>query len=360
MWYMPVKAYDAATNGFVNGILTCKDGAYAFAPKPLACDPEIYLSPGFIDMHTHILDGFGVFGTNADEIGYKTGTCLTVDAGTVGAYTIDGFRKYVEPTIQTNVKLFLCISPIGVIYHHEYNAMQYLDPDEAARVVSENRDVISGVKVRIGSEVIRHEGVEPLRLASEAARKAGVPMMVHVGGLPPYITQVEPYMEKGDIITHCFNGRGGDMWNADGSPSEAVQKMLARGVILDVGHGGGSFSFDVCERAVQYGGLPKFSIGTDLHSGSRLKYAISMPDVLSKMYGIGLPLNDILYGVTALPAQILGLADWCALDKLENATLFRMEDRVAQYHDCHGGVRTYDKRITPVGVILRGQWKDLA
>lgn len=359
MWQMLVKAYEAAANKFVNGVLTYQNGVYGFTPKECASEPEVYLSPGFIDLHTHILDGFGVFGTEADGIGYTRGTCLTVDAGTVGAYTIKGFRKYVEPTIRTNVKLFLCISPIGVIFHHEYNAMQYLDADEAACVAMENRDIVSGIKVRIGSEVIRHEGIEPLRLASEAARKAGIPLMVHVGGLPPYITQVEPFMEKGDIITHCFNGRGGDMWNTDGSPTDAVQKMLDRGVILDVGHGGGSFSFDVCERAIRHGGLPLFCVGSDLHSGSRRKYAMSLPDVMSKMYGIGLPLNDLLYGVTALPAQILRLNDWCSLDRMENATLFRIENHEAQYEDCHNATRTYQKRIAPVGVILRGEWVEL-
>ncbi|MHB8063446.1 MAG: hypothetical protein ACYDG2_12575, partial [Ruminiclostridium sp.] len=124
---MNVNYYDAETNSFKKGLLKKDDLRYYVEPiEDESFEAELYLSPGWIDIHTHIFDGFGMFGVNADEIGWKHGTCLVVDAGTVGDFTIDGFKKYVVPTIETNFKLFLCVSPIGVIFHHEYNAMQYL------------------------------------------------------------------------------------------------------------------------------------------------------------------------------------------------------------------------------------------
>lgn len=283
---------------------------------------------------------------------------MLVDAGTVGDYTIQGFRKYVEPTIKTNFKLFLCISPIGVIFHHEYNAMEYLNVKSTFRTIEANRDIISGVKVRIGSEVIRHEGIEPLRMASEAAGMANLPLMVHIGGVPPHLTEVEPFLKKGDILTHCFNGRGGDAWNVDGTPSASMEKLLARGVILDVGHGSGSFSFEVCRKAIQQG-LPKICIGTDLHSHSRYKSVFNMATTLAKMLGLSMALEDIIYGVTKLPAEILGIQDWCDLSDIRNATLFRIRHEPLTYEDsCNQSMR-FDRRIIPEGVFLNGDFYDI-
>ena len=260
------------------------------------------------------------------------------------------------PAIETNIRLFLCISPIGVIFHHDYNAMQYLDADRCAACIAEYPGLISGVKVRMGSETIRHEGLEPLRLASLAARKANVPMMVHVGGNPPYLKDIEPYFEKGDILTHVFNGRGGDVWNPDGTPSDALQKLIDRGVWLDVGHGSSSFDFNVFERAIRHP-LPRVLMGTDLHQSSVKKLVRSMPVLLSKLYGCGVSLEDILYGVTAGPAMALGLTDWCRLSTVRNATLFRIVDHTEAYEDCQGNTRTFHRAFLTEGVILNGKYR---
>jgi len=355
---LSVQAYDAMSNSFYPARIRKRNGKY-HAEKSGASDPvsDLYLSPGWIDLHTHINDGFGLFGTNADDIGYKSGVCMVVDAGTVGDYTISGFRKYVEPTIKTNFKLFLCISPIGVIYHHDYNAMEYLNVENTVRTINNNRDIISGVKVRIGSEVIRHEGIEPLRLASEAARLADLPLMVHIGGNPPYITDVEPFLKPGDVVTHCFNGRGGDGWHADGTPAAAMQRLIDRGVVLDVGHGGSSFSFEVCAKALKHP-LPKFGISTDLHAFSRIRPVYDMATTLTKLLGMSLSLEDVMYGVTKIPADVLRLGEWCDISEIRNGTLFRMEHKPGHYEDCEGQTMTFDRRIVPAGVILNGQFHD--
>lgn len=351
-----VRYYDAAQNRLRNGLLCGENGNWRvdhLDDGPAHTD--LFLSPGWIDMHTHIFDGVGLFGTRAEDIGYRTGVCMLVDAGTVGEYTLDGFTRYVAPTLTTPYRLFLCISPIGVIFHHDYNAMQYLDADRCAACIEANRDQIAGVKVRMGSETIRHEGLEPLRLASLAARKAGVPMMVHVGGNPPYLKDMVPYFERGDVLTHAFNGRGGDLWQADGTPSPALATLLEKGVILDVGHGSSSFDFDVFERALRHP-LPRFLIGSDLHQSSVKKLVRNMGVLLSKMYGCGMSLEDILYGVTRGPAQVLGLADWCRLDPLSNATLFRIADHTETYEDCQGNTRTFHKTFRVTGTILNGAY----
>jgi len=353
-----VKIYNAENNCFEYGVVR-KEGDRYHADKSDTSDysTKIYLTPGWIDLHTHINDGFGMFGINADEIGYKTGVCMVADAGTTGDFTIAGFRKYVEPTIKTNIKLFLCISPIGIIFNHEYNAMEYLSAENTVRTIEANRDIICGVKVRIASGVIRHEGLEPLRIASKAARIADLPLMVHIGGNPPYLSEIEPFMKKGDILTHCFNGSG-DAWMEDGTPSTAMKRLIERGIILDVGHGGGSFSFDVCRKAVMQG-LPKICISTDLHALSRHNFVHDMATTLSKMLAVSMPLEDIIHGITKLPAGILRLDNWCDLSTIRNGTFFRIDEVPSVYSDCCGKSVSFNRRIVPLGVVINGAFFDL-
>ncbi len=356
---MNVKYFDATRNKFFSGTLEASGSTFSVISKDTDTPTDIFLTPGWIDMHTHIFDGVGLFGTNADSIGYKTGVCLNVDAGTVGSYTIEGFKKYIAPSFKTNYKLFLCISPIGVIFHHEYNALEYLDVNECITTINENRDCISGVKVRIGSETIRHEGIIPLKKASEVARKTDLPLMVHVGGTPPHLKDMVDYFEKGDIITHAFNGRGNnDLWDSDGNPKPALELLLNKGVILDVGHGGGSFDFDVFEKAYSKG-LPKILCGSDLHKGSEKKCVYNMGTLLSKLYGCGMTLEDLIYGVTSGPAKVLRLQEWCNMDRLNNATLFKIVKETAEYEDCEQKKRVFHKKIKPIAVILNNEYVSL-
>lgn len=356
---MKVKYYEAETNSFKNGLLKGEGLRHYVEPvEEENFKTGLYLSPGWIDIHTHIFDGFGLFGINADKIGWNHGVCLVVDAGTVGDFTINGFKKYVAPTIKTNFRLFLCVSPIGVIFHHEYNAMQYLDTDRTVETINQNRDFVSGIKVRIGSEVIRFEGVEPLKIASAVARKTGLPLMVHIGGVPPYFEDIEPYLSEGDVLTHVFNGRGTGVWNADGTPTEAMRKVIDKGVHLDVGHGSASFDFDVFRKAALHP-LPRLLIGTDLHAYSINRGALNMETTLSKMLGLGVKLEDIMYGVTKGPAQVLHLDKWCDMSNLQNATMFRVVDKEKVYTDSNGNSYTFAMAIEPVAVILNNQLIEL-
>ena len=357
---MLVRYYHAADERFYNGRLRQVGDTYYV--EHLDDGPArggLYLSPGWIDLHTHIFDGFGLFGTNGDAIGCQTGVCLTVDAGTVGEYTYPGFMRYVAPALRTNFRLFLCISPIGVIFHHDYNAMEYLSAERTMEFVQRHPQWIAGIKVRMGSETIRHEGLEPLRIASEAAHGLGLPMMVHIGGLPPYLADMEPFFAKGDIVTHAFNGRGGDAWGADGRPSQAMRRLIEKGVVLDVGHGSSSFDFTVLEAALRHP-LPKLTFGSDLHVHSRQHYVHHMGCLLSKLYGCGISLEELMYGLTKGPAQILRLPRWCDLQPLHNATLFKIVNREQTYEDCQGNRRTFAKAIEPVAVILNGSYMALA
>jgi len=164
-------------------------------------------------------------------------------------------------------------------------------------------------------------------------------------------------MKKGDILTHCFNGSG-DAWNDDGTPSTPLKRLIERRVILDVDHGAGSFSFDVCRKAVMQG-ISKICISTDFHARSRYNFDHDMATTLSKMLAVSIPLEDIIHGVTKLPADILRLNNWYDLSIIWNATLFRIDNVPSVYSDCYGKSISFDKRIVPVGVIINGIFYDL-
>lgn len=352
---MYIKYYDVKTHRFQTGEFTLDDGKFHIVPVQKEIMPQYYISPGWIDMHTHIFDGVGTYGIEADRVGYHSGTCMVVDAGTIGEHTIKGFRKYVMPTIRTHFKIFLCISPVGVIFNYEYNALESIDVERTVKAVEENRDIVSGIKVRMGSEVIRHEGLAPLKMASDVAKRVNLPLMVHIGGTPPAIEDVEPFMKRGDILTHCFNGRSAGLWNEDGTPSVTMNKLIDKGVRLDIGHGAGSFNFNVFERAIQHD-IPKFTCGTDLHANGVRMYSFDLSTMLTKVWGSGVSLEDTIWGVTTGPAEILGLDNWGTLDgDIQNATIFEVFDNDKRvYYDCNKNARSYHKGIRAVANILNG------
>ena len=360
-----VNAYDAKTNAFYGAEFTIEgDNISLRKISDDALDTNQYLSPGWIDPHTHLFDEMGVFGAKADDMGVNRGVHMVVDAGTIGAYTIDTFRKYVLPTIETKVKVFLNISPIGCLFQGENIVLQMMDADHIQNTIEcvrRNLDIVVGVKVRMDGRMMSDEQLRPLGLAERVAYELKMPLMLHVAQPPPKLSDMEPYLKKGDIITHCFSGQRPGLWEDDGRPTRALQACLDRGVRLDIGHGAGSFSFDVFDKALAHG-LPKVTMGTDLHRPSMAGPVKTMSNFVSKMYGLRLPLNEIIWGLTQGPADILGLEGWCDLDKsLKNLTLFEIapDDERRPQMDTVGQVRYFNHIVKVTGVVYDGEFRPI-
>ena len=218
-----------------------------------------YVTPGLIDVHVHVFPGVSHFGIEPDPTCLARGATTVVDAGSAGADTFPGFRKYLIEVSETRILAQLNISSQGMLSRHvgEFALPEYADVDACCRMIEQHRDLILGVKVRLtkNSIVAQSAGMTPLHRAREAADAAGLPIMVHPqAAWCDSIDDILKVMKKGDILTHTFHGSACGIMDGDsGKVRASVLDAIERGVIFDVGHGAGSFSWDVVEAAMAEG-----------------------------------------------------------------------------------------------------------
>jgi len=202
------------------------------------------------------------------------------------------------------------ISTIGLAGHPvgESLNLAYLDAERAARAVRAFQGFCLGVKVRQAAGIVGENGIEPLRRAVQAAELAGPParVMVHSFQRPAALPDQLALLRPGDIITHCFNAESG-LCGPNRRVIPAARAAREQGIRFDVGHGRGSFSWEVARLAVQDGFWPD-TISTDLHARSVNFPAIDLPTTLSKFLHLGLPLEEVIARATVAPAQLINSA----------------------------------------------------
>ena len=322
-----------------------------------------YVTPGLIDVHVHVFPGVSFLGVEPDPTCLARGVTTVVDAGSAGADTFPGFRKYVIEVSQTRILAQLNISSQGMLSRHvgEFALPEYADVDACCRMIEQHRDLILGVKVRLtkNSIVAQSAGMTPLHRAREAADAAGLPIMVHPqAAWCDSIDDILKVMKKGDILTHTFHGSACGIMDGDsGKVRASVLDAIERGVIFDVGHGAGSFSWDVVEAAMAEGVLP-MTISSDLHTGNINGPVYDLANVLTKFLHLGLSLDDVLARVTSVPAAAVLMQDrigTLAPGAWGDAVVFELREGTYNLEDCHGGVRTGMRSLEPVIVIKDGR-----
>src|SRR5439155_13268717 len=272
--------------------------------------------PGLIDLHCHVFPYGSAIGIPADELVAYQCTTTCVSAGDAGANNFAAFRRYVVAQTRTRLYAFVHIANIGLAgfpIPELYN-IDYARVDEAARAVAENADLVLGIKVRMSENVIAKNGTEPLQRAIAACEKAGTgtKVMCHIGGVETseLMSQILDLLRPGDILTHAYTGApniGGAFTNIvqDGKLLPAALAAKQRGVLFDVGHGGGSFDFTVAEVAIP-GGCTPDTISSDIHvfSGNTpgMPY---LPWVMSKFLGLGFTLDQVIAMATVNPAKVI-------------------------------------------------------
>lgn len=317
------------------------------------------VTPGLVDVHVHVHQG--VLGLNTEAL-LNTGTTTALDAGTCGALTFPlGFRSMVN---HSKVRLYalLNISSLGLSDRPELEDLTYGDVDKAVRVCEENRDLIKGIKVRLTDHALKRSSpLDALRLAREAADQAGLPLMVHgirtnqkdlLKGVT--LPDVLAEMKGGDIFTHAF-ARYSGIIDGDGEVIPEFRDAVRRGVIVDVGHGVGSFSFQEARRALEQGVQPD-TISTDLHRASYMGPAFDLPTTMSKYLLLGLSLDEVVRKTTETPAKVLGLADSVGTLKVgavADAVIFELARGDFTYSDTVGVEETGKERLVPK-VVIRG------
>jgi dihydroorotase len=323
-------------------------------------DGECFLCPGFIDLHTHVLDAFTILGVKADLAGLCQGVHLLADAGSAGADTADVFPEYIFPASDISIKVWLNICSTGIVDLQECGSLRLLDVKKCVEYAEKHRDWICGIKVRSSADVVGEQGLQPLFLAKQAAREAGLPLMVHIGGAPPNNTDIVDILDKGDVVSHFLHGNNNSLFDNEGQPVPAMVKARNRGVLFDLAHGAGSFSFETANRALSKP-IGDFCISTDLHSRNINGIVKNLPRVMTKLYNLGLPRVDIIRGVTVIPADILKLNNWIDFtleEPVQRGTLIRLRGRResdGDYKDAAGNDLLVRWVIEPVCAIKNGR-----
>jgi dihydroorotase len=201
---------------------------------------------------------------------------------------------------------------------------------------------------------------EPLERALAVAERVNKPLMVHIGSEARMRVPLAAVLERlrpGDVITHCYHGKDGNILDGDGRVRQAIWDARERGVLLDVAHGAGSFAWDTVRRALDQGLLPDV-ISSDLHTYSLLRSAVDLPTTMTKFLHLGMPLVDVIRATTVAPATWMGLdgrIGHLGTGAAADVTLLRMEEGAFALYDCEGGVETANQRLAPVMAIKRGR-----
>lgn len=277
----------------------------------------LIVSPGLIDMHTH-----NFFGTEhnrylansyqavpPDGFTFRAGVTTVVDAGSPGWKNFDLYKSQIINPSKTRVLTFLNIVGEGMSGGAREQNIEDMNPKTTAIVAKQNKDHVVGVKL---AHFMGYDWT-PTELAVEAGKLANMPVMIDFGGSNPELPLDKLLLEKlrpGDILTHAYahvNGRT-PIVGENGKVRDYVFEAQKRGIVFDVGHGGGSFIFKQAIPAVQQGFKPNV-ISTDLHTGSMNGGMKNINNVMSKFLNMGLSIQEVIATTTSKPAQYIQRKD---------------------------------------------------
>src|SRR5881296_3950683 len=320
------------------------------------------VTPGLIDLHTHLCPHLGL-GLPADEMVGITCTTTAVSAGDAGAHTWGAFYHLALPQSRTRLFSFIHIASIGLaggLAPGEMLNIDYANVDACAKVVAENPETVLGVKVRITDSVVGTNGVEPLRRARRAAELAGkgFRVMCHIGAAPGSLADVLDLLRPGDILTHSYSGAGNNVVQ-NGQLIPAAKAAKQRGVIFDVGHGGGSFDFTVCEPAMMQG-CHVDTISSDIHAVSiNTPGYPTLPWVMSKFMAMGVSLEEVVQRATIEPAKIIGRVPGLgtlAVGAPADVAIFDYVDGPSvEFVDTRNNKKSGTKKLVPVLTVKDGR-----
>ena len=322
--------------------------------------------PGLIDLHAHVFtSGIGI---PADELVLYQGTTTAVSAGDAGASTFATYRRYATAQSSTRIFAFVHIANIGLSAFPvgELFNIDFAQTEAAAKTLAENADFAIGIKVRMSQNVIARHGIEPLKRAIRACELAGTNgrVMCHIGGVETVdlMSLILQTLRPGDILTHCYSGAPNDEGKftniiQDGRLLPAALDAKRRGVLFDVGHGGGSFDYTVAEAAIAQG-CPPDTISSDIHvySGNSAGQPY-LTNVMSKFLNLGYSLEQVVTMVTANPAKIINrIAKHGTLQigAPADATLLDVVNGPVEFVDTRGNKRQGKVLIRPTNTVIAG------
>ena len=270
----------------------------------------LIVAPGLIDLHTHVYWGGTSLGIDAEDFCRTSGVTTAVDTGSAGPGNFMGFRRHVIERSQVRILAYLHVSHAGIygfsntVMVGESEDIRLMDPVTAAAVADANRDVIVGIKVRVGRHASGDQGVAPLEIALQVAEETGLPLMAHIDEPPPSYEEVIERLRPGDVLTHAFRPFPNAPCTAQGTVKPAVLAARRRGVLFDIGHGMGSFAFKTA-RAMLANGFPPDTISSDVHALCINGPAFDQVTTMSKFLCLGMSLPDVIKASTETAAFAL-------------------------------------------------------
>ena len=309
------QVMDLAIKG--NKIAAIEKEISANQAKKVVDASGLIVSPGLIDMHTHNFYGTvhnrylanSFSAVPPDGFTFRSGVTTVVDAGSPGWRNFELYKSQIIDPSKTRVLCFLNIVGAGMSGGHREQHIDDMNPKMTAMVAKQNKDHVVGVKL---AHFMGYDWT-PTELAVEAGKIGSIPVMIDFGGSSPELPLDKLFLEKlrpGDIFTHAYahvNGRT-PIVAENGKVRDYVFKAQKRGIVFDVGHGGGSFLFEQAVPATQQGLKPDV-ISTDLHTGSMNGGMKNINNVMSKFLNMGLSIQEVIAATTSQPAKYIQRKD---------------------------------------------------
>lgn len=326
-----------------------------------------YVTPGLIDMHAHVFHGTeedsylsnSYSALKPDAHSFRSGTTTLVDVGGPGWRNI---RQFIEQTVEhsrTRVLAFINIVGSGMKGGAVEQNLRDMDPKLTAMAADRYSDVVVGVKLAH----YRGHDWTPTDRAVEAGEQADIPVMVDFGSADPPLSIEELFfnhLRPGDIFTHCYALLGDQegrqsIVNQQGELRPFVPEAQDRGIVCDVGHGGGSFDYDAAVPATEAGVWPDV-ISTDMHTGSMNDGMKNMANIMSKFLELGMDLEGVVEASTWEPAQVIQRPELGNLDEgaVADVAVFSLKEGEFGFMDVDGDRRTGSQKLVPELTIRAG------
>ena len=317
------------------------------------------VTPGLIDLHVHVWWGVSHYGVEPDPTCLARGVTTVYDTGSSGADTFPGFKKYVIDASATRVKAFLHVSSQGLLSPGigELTDLRFADVSRAVRMCKEHKDDIVGVKIRMTRSLVGENGKEGLKRARQVCDATGLPLMIHPNASPVSFEDMMDELRPGDIVTHCFHQSDTGILDDSGAVRPAARRAAQNGILFDVGHGQGSFAFDVAEAAMSQD-FPPGAISSDLHVYNLNGPVYDLVTTVSKFLVLGLSLDQALEKVTAAPARAMGMlgeiGTLCPGARADLAIL-ELNSGSFVFTDARDQTRSAEQKLQPVSTIAGGR-----
>lgn len=320
-----------------------------------------YVSPGWIDSHTHVYEHTTEAGFAADLHLIPMGVTATIDGGSTGIYTYPAFKRDIVDRSIMDIFYSVNVSPAGQITE---KYPENVDPALFPAEVEELREIFAsdpharGLKLRYGAEVVEGIDGNVLDKTIELATELGQPITLHVTNPAEPMEAIASRMRPGDVICHCYQGKRSTMIGADGHVKPEILAARERGVRFDSADARINHCYRVIYPAIADGFFPDI-ISTDITKNGLFNNMLwGLPVVLSKWLNLGLPLADVIACCTKNPADIHGLPyglGTLAVGAKANITIFSVEDR--PFHLQNRMNETFDgtKMILPQATIVGGR-----